>query len=173
MRAAIALVAATVVGLLPAIAPAQASPPAAAIEEGATVSIEYTLSDDRGKVIDSNQGRPPLTFVQGAHQIVPGLERALAGMRAGEEKRVTVLPADGYGEVDPTAVAEIPKEMVPADARVAGTELVARSPQGATRLVVVKEVREQTVVLDLNHPLAGKTLYFLIKVLVVEIPAKR
>ena len=109
-------------------------------------------------VLDSNQGRPPLTYVQGRQEIVPGLERALSGMHAGEEKQVTVPPADGYGDVDPAAVAEVPKDLVPADARVAGTELMARGPQGASRLVRVKEVREGTVVLDLNHPLAGKTL---------------
>jgi FKBP-type peptidyl-prolyl cis-trans isomerase SlyD len=146
--------------------------PAPTVEAGSKVSIEYTLRDDAGMVIDSNQGRPPLTYVQGRQEIVPGLERALNGMHAGEEKQVTVPPADAYGDVDPAAVAEVPKDLVPADARVAGTELMARGPQGASRLVRVKEVREGTVLLDLNHPLAGKTLFFSIKVLGVEPPGK-
>ena len=157
--------------LLPA-AGADDARPDLAIEAGSTVSIEYTLRDGAGQVLDSNQGRPPLTYVQGRQEIVPGLERALSGMHAGEEKQVTVPPADGYGDVDPAAVAEVPKDLVPADARVAGTELMARGPQGAARLVRVKEVREGTVVLDLNHPLAGKTLHFSIKVLGVEPPGK-
>jgi FKBP-type peptidyl-prolyl cis-trans isomerase SlyD len=146
--------------------------PAPAIETGAKVSIHYVLRDDAGQVLDSNQDRPPLTYVQGRHEIVPGLERALSGMHAGEEKQVTVPPADGYGDVDPAAVAEVPKDMVPADARVVGTELMARGPEGARRLVRVKEVRGETVVIDLNHPLAGKTLHFSIKVVGVEPPGK-
>jgi FKBP-type peptidyl-prolyl cis-trans isomerase SlyD len=159
-------------GLAPARAQPVAPAPAPAVEAGSRVAIEYTLRDDAGTLLDSNQGRPPLTYVQGRQEIVPGLERALGGMHAGEEKQVTVAPADGYGDVDPAAVAEVPKDLVPADARVAGTELVARGPQGPARLVRVKEVRDRTVVIDLNHPLAGKTLYFSIKVIGVEPPGK-
>jgi FKBP-type peptidyl-prolyl cis-trans isomerase SlyD len=159
-------------GCVPVCAQPVAPPPAAAIEAGSRVSIEYTLKDDAGQVLDSNQGRPPLRYVQGRQEIVPGLERALSGMHAGEEKQVTVPPADAYGDVDPAAVAEVPKDLVPADSRVVGAELMARGPQGATRLVRVKEVRDSTVLIDLNHPLAGKTLYFSIKVIGVEPPGK-
>jgi FKBP-type peptidyl-prolyl cis-trans isomerase SlyD len=146
--------------------------PAPAIEDGAKVSVEYTLTDDEGKVLDSNRGKDPLTYVQGESQIVPGLEKALAGMHSGEQKQVVVAPGDGYGDVDPEAVAEVPKGMIPADALNVGAELVARNSRGTTRLVRVKEVKEETVVLDLNHPLAGKTLHFDIKVVGVEPPAK-
>src|SRR5262245_12331781 len=169
---ALAVAALLAMGLASAHAQTVAPLPAPGIETGSKVSIEYTLRDDAGKVLDSNQGRLPLTFVQGHQEIVPGLERALSGMHAGEVKQVTVLPVDGYGDVDPAAVAEVPKDLVPADARVVGTELMARGPQGAARLVRVKEVRDQTVVIDLNHPLAGKTLYFSIKVVGVEPPGK-
>jgi FKBP-type peptidyl-prolyl cis-trans isomerase SlyD len=168
MRIALLVALATLAG--PSVAPADE--PVPAIGAGSRVSLEYTLSDDAGTVLDTNRGRPPLTYVQGEHQIVPGLERALDGMHAGEEKKVVVAPADGYGAVDPAAVTEVPLELVPADARVAGTQLVARSPEGATRLVRVKEVKEQTVVIDLNHPLAGKTLHFDVKVVGVEPAAK-
>src|SRR5262245_37142420 len=91
-------------GLASAHAQTVTPPPAAAIEAGSKVSIEYTLRDEAGKILDSNEGRLPLTFVQGQQEIVPGLERALSGMHAGEEKQVTVLPGDGYGNVDPAAV---------------------------------------------------------------------
>src|SRR5262249_27681264 len=138
--------------------------PAPAIEIGSTVLIEYTLSDDDGKVLDSNKGRNPLTSVQGEQQIVPGLEKALNGMHAGEEKKVTVEPAEGYGDVDPRALAEVPKRMIPPDALNVGTELLARNPEGATRLVRIKEIKDETVIIDLNHPLAGKTLHFEVKV---------
>ncbi|MEK6664867.1 MAG: peptidylprolyl isomerase [candidate division NC10 bacterium] len=143
-----------------------------AIENGAKVQLEYTLKDDGGKVLDSNKGRDPLTYTQGQKQIIPGLEQALSGMRAGDEKKVTVKPADAYGEVNPNAVTEVPKEMLPPDALKVGTELVAQSQGGDRRIVRIKEVREQTVVIDLNHPLAGKTLFFDVKVLGVESPKK-
>lgn len=141
-----------------------------AIESGSTVQLEYTLKDEEGKVLDSNKGRDPLTYTQGQEQIIPGLEKALNGMRAGEEKKVTVKPEDAYGPVDPEAQAEVPKAMLPPDALQVGARLVARSPMGDTRVVRVKEIKETTVILDLNHPLAGKTLHFDVKVLGVEPP---
>jgi len=155
---------------------AEAQPPLdttkAAIANGSKVQLEYTLTIDDGKVLDSNTGREPLTFTQGQQQIIPGLEKALEGMRASEKKKVTVNAAEAYGEVDPTAITEVPKERVPAQALTVGTGFVARGPNGETRPVRVKEIREQTVIIDLNHPLAGKTLVFDVKVLSVESPAK-
>ena len=139
-----------------------------AIENGAKVQLEYTLKDDGGKVLDSNKGQAPLTYTQGEKQIIPGLEQALSGMRAGDEKKVTIKPVDAYGEVNPNAVTEVPKEMLPPDALKVGTELVAQSQAGDRRIVRIKEVREKTVLVDLNHPLAGKTLFFDVKVLGVE-----
>lgn len=137
----------------------------AVIESGTTVQIAYTLKDDTGEVLDSNEGQAPLRYVHGRREIVPGLERALDGLRAGDERQVTVAAADAYGAVDPGAVAEVPKQTVPTEALVPGTELVARRQDGATRPVRVKEVRESTVVLDLNHPLAGKTLHFDVRII--------
>lgn len=138
------------------------------IANGSVVHLEYTLTDDSGKVLDSSKGRDPLTYTQGHAQIVPGLEQALTGMRAGEAKQVTVSPEDGYGPVDPSAETEVPKEQLPMEGLSVGTALVARSPDGETRLVRVKEIKEQTVVIDLNHPLAGVTLHFDVKILGVE-----
>jgi FKBP-type peptidyl-prolyl cis-trans isomerase SlyD len=134
--------------------------------------LEYTTTDEAGKVLDSNKGKAPLTFTEGRHQIIRGLEKALVGMHPGEEKQVTVKPADAYGEPNPTAVLEVPKERVPAaDLRV-GKELIARNQTGQRRIVTVKEIKEKTVILDLNHPLAGKTLVFDVKVVGVTPPAK-
>jgi FKBP-type peptidyl-prolyl cis-trans isomerase SlyD len=148
------------------------NPPAAAIENGSMVKIEYTLKDDAGAVLDTNKGKDALTFTQGQRQIVPGLEKALVGMRTGEEKKVTVKPEDGYGKVDPKAQMEVSKEAVPADALKVGTQLQGRSPTGQPILARVKEIKDKSVVLDMNHPLAGKTLYFDVKILGVERPAK-
>jgi FKBP-type peptidyl-prolyl cis-trans isomerase SlyD len=139
-----------------------------AISDGSKVQLQYTLTVDEGKVLDSNNGGEPLAFTQGQHEIIPGLEKALDGMRAGEEKKVTLKAADAYGEVNPEAVTEVPKERIPPDALAVGTELVAQGPSGQRRTVRVKEIRESTVVIDMNHPLAGKTLIFDVKVLNVE-----
>ncbi len=152
--------------------PEEKKPLSPAIETGSTVKLEYTLTDDAGKVLDSNKGQDPLTYTHGQEEILPALENALKGMRAGDHKDVTLPPTDGYGEVDPKAVTEVPKELIPPESLKAGAELVARSPSAGPRLVRVKEIKEKTVVIDLNHPLAGKTLHFDVTVLGVE-PAQK
>ena len=146
------------------------TPAPAAVQTGSSVSIEYTLKDEGGQVLDSNKGKNPLTFTQGQQQIIPGLEREMIGMHAGEEKKVVVKPEDAYGPVMPNAQTEVPKDAIPKEGLKVGTPLMARSGSGETRPVVVKEIKENTVVLDLNHPLAGKTLFFEVKVLGVEPP---
>ena len=161
------------VALLTAASPAPAqNPPAApspAIKDGSRVQLEYTLRDTAGTVLDSNQGGEPFAYTQGQKQIVPGLESALVGKRAGDVTKVTVKPEDAYGKVDPKAVIEVGRERVPPDVKV-GTELTGRDANGTPRAVRVKEVKEKSVVLDLNHPLAGKTLVFDVRVLSVDGP---
>jgi FKBP-type peptidyl-prolyl cis-trans isomerase SlyD len=111
-------------------------------------------------------------YVHGQGQIIPGLEKELAGMAVGGEKKVTVKPEEGYGPVDPRAFEEVPKDKLPADALKVGTMLVARGPQGE-RMVRVHEVKEKTVIMDFNHPLAGKTLFFDIKVTEIKPPPSK
>ena len=158
--------------VLLAAAPAVAQPKAV-IEKGSSVKIEYTLKDDKGAVLDTNAGKEALAFTQGAQQIIPGLDKALLGMKAGDTKKVTVKPEDAYGPVDPKAEAEVPKDVLPQGAAVVGTRLLARSQDGQPRPVTVKAVKDTTVLLDLNHPLAGKTLFFDVKVVSVEPPAAK
>jgi FKBP-type peptidyl-prolyl cis-trans isomerase 2 len=155
--------------IAPTLAHAQ-SKEGPAIESGATVQLEYTMKDGAGAVISSNRGQPPLRYVHGKSEIPSGLERALVGLHAGDQKSVTVAPEEAFGPVDPQATAEVPKESLPAEALVVGTPLMAQAPDGGERAVRVKEVRERTVVIDLNHPLAGKTLYFDLRVLGVSPP---
>jgi len=163
----------TLVALLVLLAAAPAgAQPTAAIEKGSSVKIEYTLKDDKGAVLDTNTGKEALAFTQGAKQIIPGLDNALLGMKAGDSKKVTVKPEDGYGPVDPKAEAEVPKNVLPQGAAVVGTRLLARGQDGQPRPVTVKAVKDTTVLLDLNHPLAGQTLFFDVKVVSVEPPAK-
>ncbi len=152
------------------VAQAQKEPQGPAIEDGAAVQLEYTLTDEAGAVLDSNKGGNPLTYTQGKQQIIPGLEKALSGMRAGEERKVTVNPQEAYGEVDPKAVTEVPKKLIPPNSLSVGAQLVAQTQGGGRQMVRVKEIKEETVIIDLNHPLAGKTLYFDVKVLAVELP---
>src|SRR5215813_13135579 len=97
------------------------------IRSGSTVSLEYTLTSDDGQFTESNKGKEPLRYVDGREQIIPGLEKALEGLPAGAEKKVTVKPEDGYGQVDPKNFQEVPKEAVPADSLQVGTTLVAQN----------------------------------------------
>lgn len=138
------------------------------IEEGKQVSIEYTLELDDGTVVDSNVGKDPLTYKQGSGQILPALEDALAGMHVGETTEVSLKPTEGYGEINPDAYQEVPAEKIPEDGRKKGTVLMARDAEGQPHMVRVHEVRDDTVVLNLNHPLAGEQLNFAVRILDIE-----
>jgi FKBP-type peptidyl-prolyl cis-trans isomerase SlyD len=170
----IAPVIALALGLTLGIAEAQqkeeAQPPA--IEYGSKVELEYTLTDNDGNDLGSNRGGEPLSFIQGRQEILPGLEKALDGMRVGEEKKVTLKPAEAYGDVNPNAVKEVPKEQFPDETLTAGMDVVTLDESGERRTVRIKVIKDETVILDLNHPLAGKTLVFDVKVLGVEPPAR-
>jgi FKBP-type peptidyl-prolyl cis-trans isomerase SlyD len=143
------------------------------VKNGSVVSLEYTLSDEKGKVIESNKGKEPLKYTQGQNQIVPGLEKEVAGMKVGGQKNVKVKPEDGYGTVNPKAFQEVPKDKIPPDGLKVGSTLTAKSTEGQTMQVRVHEIKENTVVLDLNHPLAGKTLLFDVKVLDIQAPPQK
>jgi FKBP-type peptidyl-prolyl cis-trans isomerase SlyD len=144
--------------------PALTLKPGAAIQEGSIVSIEYTLTDDAGNVIDSNVGKEPLTFIEGAGQIVKGLEKELNGLKVGDQKKVRVTPEEGYGLPDQSAFHEIPRDKIPAEGQKPGAMLMSKAPDGRTIPMRVHEVKDKTIVVDLNHPLAGKTLNFDIKI---------
>ena len=141
------------------------------IDDGKRVSLEYTLTLEDKTVIDTNVGKPPLVYTHGDRQIIPGLEKQLTGLKAGDTKNVEVAPAEGYGEVDPNRFQEVPKEHVPEEARSVGKKLQGQGPDGQMMFAQVTEVKENTVIVDLNHPLAGKTLFFAVKVLKIETAA--
>ncbi|HYJ15423.1 MAG TPA: peptidylprolyl isomerase [Candidatus Limnocylindria bacterium] len=138
--------------------------PGSQVQDGSIVSIEYTLTGDDGKVIDTSAGKEPLTYIHGAGQIVKGLEQELNGLKVGDQKKVSVKPEDGYGMPSEKAFQEIPRENVPAEALKAGATLMMKSPDGRAMPITIAQVKEKTVVVDLNHPLAGKTLHFDVKV---------
>lgn len=145
--------------------------PDMSVSEGRQVSIEYTLKLEDLSVVDSNVGAAPLTYVHGSHQIIPGLEKSLTGMKVGDKKEVTVIPEEGYGPVDSKALQEISKEQVPLDSIKIGSNLQGRDNDGNVFTARVTEIKDKTVVLDFNHPLAGKTLHFEVRVLnILEVP---
>ena len=140
----------------------QANP--AVIEAGKMVSFTYILSAD-GEMLEDNSGQEPLAYIQGANQILPALEAELTGLSAGEKRVVNLAAADAYGEASPDRILEVPLDQVPESSRVVGTLLQSPSIPGPIRVV---EIREEVVVLDANHPLAGKDLTFDITIIAVE-----
>ena len=132
------------------------------VADGKKVSFEYTLTADKA-VVDTNVGKDPVSYVHGQKQIIPGLEKAFTGMKVGESKHVDIAAKDAYGAYDEKAHVTIEKSKVPPDIKV-GSMLA--SPDG--RPVKVIGVNDDNVVLDLNHPLAGKDLAFDVKVVKVE-----
>jgi FKBP-type peptidyl-prolyl cis-trans isomerase SlyD len=136
----------------------------AIVQPGSEVSFDYTLTDDNGKVVDSSKGKEPMHYVHGRGQIIAGLEKELTGMAVGSEKKVTIKPEDAYGPINPQAFQEIPKEKLPPDALKVGIVLAAQGPGGQRVPVRVHEIKENTVIMDFNHPLAGKTISFDVKI---------
>jgi FKBP-type peptidyl-prolyl cis-trans isomerase SlyD len=134
------------------------------IAEKAVVSIHYTLTDDAGTVLDSSQGREPLSYLQGAGNIVPGLERALEGRQSGDSFNVDVPPEQGYGPHNPALIQNVSLAAFQGVDKVEpGMRFTARGPQGEMSIVVTAITGDQVVV-DANHPLAGKTLHFAVEV---------
>ena len=138
------------------------------IEAGSTDSIEYTLTLDDGTVADSNVGGDPLTYSHGKGEILPALEQKLEGMATDETQSVHLSPEEGYGQVNPELFREVPEASVPEEARVVGQVLYGEGPDGKRFQVRVHELREESVVLDLNHPLAGQGLNFDVRIVSVE-----
>jgi len=131
------------------------------IAEKKVVTIDYTLKNAVGEVLDTSSGGDPLLYIHGASQIVPGLERALTGLSAGQSTDVVVEPADGYGARDPEGVFGVPRNAFPAEAKLeVGMSFVGEDEEGQAVPVRVVEVRDDVVIVDANHPLAGEKLFF-------------
>ena len=138
------------------------------IEKGKQVGIEYSVYLEDGMKVDSNEGENPLTFLQGSGQILPALEEALNGMEEGQNKKVELPPEKAYGYVDPEAFKEVDSAVIPDNLRYKGALLGVQDQNGEQYLVRVHEVTDEKTVIDFNHPLAGHTLTFDIKVISVQ-----
>lgn len=134
------------------------------IADRCVASFDYTLTDDDGQVIDSSEGREPLAYLHGAGNIVPGLEKELSGKNVGDSFKAEVNPEQGYGQHNPEMVQDLPSTAFQGvDDVQPGMQFQAQSPQGPLN-VMVKKVEGDTVTIDGNHPLAGKTLHFDVEV---------
>jgi FKBP-type peptidyl-prolyl cis-trans isomerase SlyD len=140
--------------------------------QGTVVSMHYTLTDDSGEVLDSSHGGNPLNYLHGHSNIIPGLEKALEGVSSGHKSKVTVVPAEAYGEKNPEAIFEAPREHFPPDMKLeVGARVSADGPNGPITFTVVKQT-ETGAVLDANHPLAGRTLHFDVEITEVRTATK-
>ncbi len=138
------------------------------ISEGKTVQFDYTVTAD-GKVADTTEGKEPLEYVHGARMIIPGLEKQLEGLKVNDEKTITVLAEDAYGPIDPRAVIEIPKDQFPADLiPQKGLPVQIELQNGQPLMGIVEDVKENSVIVNFNHPLAGQDLVFKVKIVSVK-----
>jgi len=137
------------------------------IEKDRVVSIDYTLRDNSGNLIDSSEGSDPLEYLHGNGNIIPGLEKALAGKKAGDKLTCSIAAADAYGERDDSLIFKVNKsEFEGADIEV-GMQFEAHGEEGA-QIVTVVGIEGEEVTIDANHPLAGETLNFDVKVVDVR-----
>ena len=142
--------------------------PISKVVNGKTVKLAYKLLVN-GAVLESADAEHPFTYIHGQKQIVPGLEKNLTGLKVGDHKTIRVSPKEGYGMPDPRALREVEKDRLPAEVpKEKGTLVEARDARGASMLVKIVDVKEKTVVIDFNHPLAGKDLEFQVEVLGVS-----
>jgi len=133
---------------------------------GDTVKIHYTGKFENGEIFDSSRDRAPFTFTMGAGHVIPGFEEAVMGMNCGENKTTVIAPEKGYGIHDENQLISMPKDSIPEGMElIEGMELTLQDEHGHYIPVVLTKVEEETITLDANHPLAGKTLVFDIELL--------
>lgn len=141
----------------------------AAAKSGDKVKVHYTGKLTNGEQFDSSEGRAPLEFTVGAGQMIKGFDNAIPGMEIGEKKTITIAPEEAYGAVDQDAILEFPKSNIPDSLKIEeGMQLQLQSASGQPVPVVVKEIKEESVILDANHRLAGKELVFDIELVEIE-----
>lgn len=130
------------------------------IAQNSVVAFHYTLTNDAGEVLDSSEGREPLTYLHGAGNIIPGLEKELEGREPGEKVQTTVTPEEGYGEVQAQLVQEVPRDSFQGVESIEPGMQFQAQTEGGPLMVTVTQVEGDSVTVDGNHPLAGQTLNF-------------
>jgi len=138
------------------------------IAKDRVVTMHYTLRAPDGAVLDSSEGKDPLSYLHGHGNLIQGLESRIEGKSAGDSMNVKVPAAEAYGEIDPERKMEVPRDRFPADAEIEpGAQFQAQSEAGPLA-VRVEEVKGDTVVIDANHPLAGVDLDFTVEVVEIR-----
>jgi FKBP-type peptidyl-prolyl cis-trans isomerase 2 len=132
---------------------------------GRVIAFEFQVFGEAGDLLGGNVGGNPRVFEVGAGEMLPALERQVAEMQENETRSILLPPEDAYGPIDPAAFREFPLESIPEQARQVGRRVTGRAPDGSEDLFDVVAVHDDKVVLDMNHPLAGRTLRFEIRVL--------
>lgn len=136
------------------------------IDKNQVVSIEYSVREDgQSEILDSNLGGKPLEFIMGSGEVIKGLEEAVAEMQVGDKKEIIVAPINAYGEYRSDYVQEVPRDQFVGIDLKHGMTLFGQGENGETVQVVVKDFNEDVVIVDYNHPLAGKTLHFSVTIL--------
>jgi FKBP-type peptidyl-prolyl cis-trans isomerase SlpA len=139
------------------------------VKEKDTVQVHYKGTLSNGEVFDNSFDREPLEFTLGSGQIIPGFEQGVLNMSVNEQKTIHIPAEEAYGSVMDELIQEVPKADIPAEIELAvGLPLVSRTPDGREFQLVVKEVKEETVLLDANHPLAGKDLTFELELVAIK-----
>ncbi len=139
------------------------------VKENDTVKVHYTGKLKDGQVFDTSEGKDPIEFTLGKGQLIPGFEKGLLDMKVNEKKTVTIPKEEAYGEPREDLVQEVEKSQLPDEIKPeVGMGLVSRTPDGREMNLVVAEVKDETIVVDGNHPLAGKDLVFDLEVVEIK-----
>jgi len=136
------------------------------VKVGNTIRVDYTGTLENGTVFDSSIGREPLEFVAGIGQLIPGFDNAVIGMKIGEEKDIVIQPEDAYGDYNPQAIQEIPRDQLDSNQEIeVGMVMALTAPDGQQIPGTVTEVTDEIITIDLNHQLVGQVLNFKIKII--------
>ena len=138
------------------------------IKQGSKVTLHYTGTLDDGSVFDSSEGREPLAFTVGEHQVIRGFEDGVLGLSVDQEKKIDIAPEQGYGQKHDQLIQQVPKELFKDFSPEIGQQIGLMGKDGRQMTASVTDVSETHVTLDLNHPLAGKNLHFSVKIVSVE-----
>lgn len=130
-------------------------------QNGDNVSVHYVGKLTDGTIFDESTGREPLQFTVGGNQVIEGFETAVIGLKEGDKVTVNIPKDKAYGDLDTQLVFDLPKESFPPEITIEeGAEIILSNPEGEELMVIIKEINEEKVIVDANHPLAGKDLIF-------------
>jgi FKBP-type peptidyl-prolyl cis-trans isomerase 2 len=139
------------------------------VKENATVKVNYTGKLADGRVFDTSEGKEPLEFTVGKGMLIPGFEKGIMNMKLNEKKTITIRKEEGYGEIDESLKQKVSRKELPQEINPeVGMQLVSKDPSGQQRNLIVTKVKNDSIEVDANHPLAGKELVFDLEVIAIS-----